>query len=208
MKKKLLSAVVLCALGFAGCGDDTDDQPKPPVVPKFDTESNIRTWLEGKKLLMDGANIPSHPNGYDEDINYGSASQCYVKVEMAVANNNFQVTSTLGTIKNAPAVGNKGECDHATPAGNPLNFTSTTSLIENVKADASCFDISITYTGFKQVGRGSLSADGKTLTLELFFEGQAVGATCAAGAVGSGNISLRGAPFTGDARQVYTVSAQ
>jgi hypothetical protein len=177
-------------------------------VPKFDTESNIRTWLDGKKLLMEGANIPSHPNGYDEDVNYGSASQCYTKVEMTVANNNFQVTSTLGTIRNAPTVGSKGECDHAAPAGNPLNFTSTTSLIENVKADASCFDISITYTGFKQVGRGSLSADGKTLTLEIFFEGQAVGANCAAGAVGSGNISLRGAPFTGDARQVYTVSAQ
>jgi hypothetical protein len=209
MKKKLLSAVVLCALGFAGCGDDTDDTPPGPVVPKFDTESNIRTWLDSKKLLMEGANIPSFPNGLDEDINYGSASQCYTKVEMVVANNNFQVTSTLGTLKNAPNVGNKGECDHATPNGSPLSFTSTVSLIENVKADASCFDITITYTGFKQVGRGSLGADGKTLSLELFFEGAASGANCAAGAVGSGGITLKsGAAFTGNAVQVYTVSAQ
>lgn len=207
MKKKLLSAVVLCALGFVGCGDETDPNPQP-TVPKFNTESNIRTHLEGKKLLMEGANIPSHPNGFDEDVNYGSASQCYQKVEMNVANGNFQVTSTLGTLRDAPAVGNKGTCDHAVAAGNPLNFTSTASLIENVKDDASCFDISITYTGFKQVGRGSLSEDGKTLTLEIFFEGQAVGATCAAGAVGSGNITLNKAPFTGNAQQVYTVSAQ
>lgn len=209
MKKKLLSAVVLCALGFAGCGGDDTNTPPAPVVPKFDTEGHIRTWLDGKKLLMEGANIPSHPNGLDEDVNYGSATQCYTKVEMVVANNNFQVTSTLGTLKNAPAVGNKGECDHATANGSPLSFTSTVSLIENVKADASCFDITITYTGFKQVGRGSLSEDGKTLTLELFFEGAASGANCAAGAVGSGNITLKsGAAFTGDARQIYTVSAQ
>jgi len=205
MKKKLLSAVVLGALGFAGCGGD-DVAPPAPVVPKFDTESNIRTHLEGKKLLMEGANIPSHPNGYDEDVNYGPGSQCYQKVEMNIANNNFQVISTLGTIRNAPNVGNTGECDHATANGNPLNFTSTVSLIENVKADASCFDISITFPGgLKQVGRGNLSADGKTLALELFFEGQAVGATCAAGAVGSGNITLKGAAFTGNAKQVYVV---
>lgn len=211
MKKKLLSAVVLCALGFVACGDD-DVTPPGPVVPKFDTESNIRTWLEGKKLLMEGANIPSHPNGIDEDVNAGQATQCYTKVEMAVASNNFQVTSTLGTLRNAPTVGSKGECDHATVNGSPLNFTSTVSLIENVKADASCFDITITYTGFKQVGRGKLSADGKTLTLELFFEGAASGANCAAGAVGSGGIMLNTpngpVSFTGNAQQVYTVSAQ
>jgi len=135
MKKKLLSAVVLCALGFVACGDD-DVTPPAPVVPKFDTESNIRTWLDGKKLLMEGANIPSHPNGFDEDINYGAGSQCYQKVEMNIANNNFQVISTLGTLRNAPNFGDKGECDHATANGSPLNFTSVTSLIENVKGAA------------------------------------------------------------------------
>ncbi len=200
MKKKLLSAVVLCALGFVACGDDTET-PNPPAVPKFDTADNIRNYLEGKKLLMEGSNIPSHPNGYDEDVNYGSATQCYQKVEMVVASNNFQVTSTLGTQE-------QGMCDHTKAMGTPLTFTSTAVLIENVKADATCFDISITYPSFKQEGRGSLSADGKTLTLEIFFETQASGATCEAGAVGSSTVTLNQEAFTGNAKQVYTVSAQ
>src|SRR5688572_4935687 len=87
MKKKLLSAVVLCALGFVGCGGD-DGGNQPPPVPTFNTADAIRNWVEGKKLVMEGANIPSHPNGYDEDVNYGSATQCYTKVEMNVASGN------------------------------------------------------------------------------------------------------------------------
>lgn len=203
MKKKLLSAVVLCALGVVGCGDDVDQNPTPSV-PKFDTADNIRTYLEGKALLMEGNSIPSHPNGLDEDVNYGSATQCYNKVEMKFASGNFAVTSTLGTLRDAPTTLSRGTCDRAT-VSNTQSFTSNTVAIENVSADASCFDITISYTGFKQVGRGNMSADGKTLTLELFFEG-ATGANCAAGAVGSSTVQVNGAAFTGDAKQVYAVS--
>jgi hypothetical protein len=205
MKKKLLSAVVLCALGFVGCGGE-DENNQPPPVPTFNTADNIRTWVEGKKLLMEGANIPSHPNGYDEDVNYGSATQCYTKVEMNVSGGNYTVTSTLGTLRDAPTVLSKGVCDHTVAAGNPLNFTSTAVLIE--PADANCFNVSFTYPGFKQVGRGSMSADGKTLSLELFFENDAVGADCASGAVGSKTVKLKGVDFTGNATQVYTFAAQ
>ena len=60
---------------------------------------------------MDGANIPSHPNGYNQNINYGSATQCYQKVEMNVSGGNFAVTSTLGTLRDAPTVGSAGTCD-------------------------------------------------------------------------------------------------
>ncbi len=60
MKKKLLSAVVLCSLGFVGCGDDTEEPP-PPTVPKFDTADNIRNYLDGKKMLMEGGEHP-HPS--------------------------------------------------------------------------------------------------------------------------------------------------
>lgn len=208
MKKKLLSAVVLCALGFAGCGGDDDDTNKPPPVPKFDTAENIRNHLEGKKLLMEGANIPSHPNGLNEDQDNGGLTQCYQKVEMTVANSNFRVASTLGTLRDVNQTTKMGTCDHATANGAPLEFTSNTVLIDKVKADATCFDILISYTGFKQQGRGNLSADGKTLTLELFFEGAAVGASCEAGAVGSPTITIGNASFTGNAKQVYTVSAQ
>jgi hypothetical protein len=207
MKKKLLSAVVLCALGFVGCGDDTDTPPQP-TVPKFDTADNIRNYLEGKKMLMEGANIPTHPNGFDENLDLGPNSQCYNKVEMNVAGGNYAVSSTPGTLRNVNQTTKIGTCDNAAANGSAQTFTTNAVLIEKVKADATCFDVLFTYTSFKQVGRGSLSADGKTLSLELFFENQAVGATCDSGAVGSGNITHLGKPFTGNAVQVYTVSAQ
>ncbi|HYI02983.1 hypothetical protein [Hyalangium sp.] len=178
-----------------------------PELPKYDTAEKLRAHLEGKKLLMTGAHVPSHPNGFNEDTNFGAASQCYQKVEMNVSGGNFAVTSTLGTLKDAPTVGSTGTCDPTVVAGNPLTFTSTAVLIENVKSNGACFDISVTYPSFKQVGRGKLAGDGKTLTLELFFENQAVGADCAAGVVGSKTVKLNNADFTGNARQVYTVSA-
>jgi hypothetical protein len=175
-------------------------------LPAFDTADKVRAHLEGKKLLMEGANVPSHPSGFNEDVNYGSATQCYQKVEMNASGGNLAVTSTLGTLRDAPTVGSAGTCDHAVPAGNPLTFTSTALLIENVKSNGACFDIGVTYPSFKQVGRGKLSGDGKTLTLELFFENQSVGSNCAAGAVGSQTVKLNNANFTGNASQVYAVS--
>jgi hypothetical protein len=206
MKKKLLSAVVLGALGLVGCGG-SDTTPQTPSVPKFDTADNIRNYLEGKTLLMEGDNIPAFPNGYDEDVNYGAATQCYQKVQITVSGGNFHVSSNLATLRDAPAVLNKGTCDHAAVSG-AQNFDSTAVLIENVAADASCFDISVTYAGFKQVGRSKISADGKTVTMELYFEGKATGYTCKDGAVGSQTVTVSGAAFSGNAQQVYAVSAQ
>jgi len=209
MKRKLLSAVMVCALSLVGCGgDDTDPDPNPNPEPakKYDTPDKIKAHLEGKTLVMEGVNIPTHPNGFNEDTNFGSATQCYEKVYMSVSGGNLAVTSTLGTLRNAATVGSTGECEPVA-AGNPLTFTSTAVLIENVQGDGECFDIGVTYPSFKQVGRGKLSNGGNTLTLELFFEGQAAGATCAAGAVGSASIKLNNADFTGNAQQVYTVLA-
>ncbi|MFL5347748.1 MAG: hypothetical protein ACJ8AT_23415 [Hyalangium sp.] len=207
MKKKLLSAVVLGALSLVGCGGNDTTTPQTPSVPKFDTADNIRNYLEGKALVMEGTNIPSFPNGYDEDVNYGAATQCYQKVQITVSSGSFHVSSNLATLRDAPAVFNKGTCDHEAVSG-VQNFDSTAVLIENVAADASCFDISVTYPGFKQVGRGKLSADGKQITLELYFEGKATGNTCKDGAVGSQTVTVNGQPLAGDAQQVYAVSAQ
>ena len=81
----------------------------------------------------------------------------------------------------------------------PRRATSKAALIENVKADASCFDVSFDYGTFKQPGRGNVSADGKTLTLELYCETQASGANCASGAVGSQTVTLNKAAFSGNA---------
>ncbi|KFE68337.1 hypothetical protein [Hyalangium minutum] len=205
MKRKLLSAVMVCALSLVGCGgDDKEPEPNPQPTQKFDTPAKIQAHLEGKTLVMEGVNVPSHPNGLNEDTNYGSASQCYEKVSMNVSGGNFAVTSTLGTLRNAATVGATGECEPVA-AGTPLSFTSTAVLIENVQGDGECFDISVTYPSFKQVGRGKLSDGGNTLTLELYFENQAVGATCAAGAVGSTGVKVNNVDFTGNSKQVYTV---
>lgn len=194
MKKQLLSAVMACALGLVGCGED--DPVVTPPEKKFDTSAKLLAHFEGKTMVMAGENIPSHPNGFSEDVNLGSATQCYSKVSMAVAGGIFNVTSDLATVTN-------GQCDHE--KANEQKFSTTNVLIENIQGDGECFDVLFTYTGFQQEGRGKISADGKTVTLELFFKDQAVGAKCANGAVGSGNITLNKNPFTGNAQQVYVI---
>ncbi|MBZ4421528.1 hypothetical protein [Myxococcus sp. RHSTA-1-4] len=197
MKKKLLSAVMLCALGVVGCGEE--DPVDPPAKPKLDSQANILAFLDGKTLLMQGENIPSHPNGFSEDIDYGPYSQCYQKVTMTVGGGSFTVDSIPGTIEN-------GQCNHEL-AKNPLKFTSTAVLIENVAADGSCFDVTFTFPGgLVQEGRGGFSADQKSLNLELFFKDQATGSRCANGAVGTaGTVTLGGKAFTGNAVQKYAI---
>jgi len=208
MKKQLLSAVVLCALGLVGCGEETTTPTPvtPDTGPKYNTQAKINAALVGKTLVMTGADIPSHPNGYDEDVNYGQATQCYQSVTMKVEGEQlYKVTSVLGTLLNAPKVGDKGECDHAASLGQ-LEFTSTAVLIENVKADGTCFDVTYTFPGgVVQEGRGLLLQDGKTLELELFFVNQATGHRCADGAVGANTVTLNGKAFTGNAVQTYTI---
>ncbi|MCY1017918.1 hypothetical protein [Pyxidicoccus sp. MSG2] len=207
MKKQILSAVVLCALGFAGCGEDDPVVDPPDNTPKLDSQANILAFLDGKSLQMTGANIPSHPNGYNEDIDYGAATQCYKSVTMSVAGGNFKVDSIPGTIEGSPGVGQPGgTCNHDL-AKNPLSFTSTTLVMENVAADGSCFDVTFNFPGgLVQEGRGGFSADRKQLKLELFFKGQATGSKCANGAVGAdGTVTLNKAPFSGNAVQTYVL---
>lgn len=175
-----------------------------PPGPRFTTPQEIGAYLEGKTLLMTGENIPSHPHGYDEDINYGSATQCYKSVTKQVSDGTHHETLVLGTLRDAPTVGSRGECDHDT-ASSTLNLSTTSVLIENVQADGSCFDVQFTYPGFRTEGRGSLSQDGLTLSLELFFADQATGIHCADGAVGARTVTLNRQPFTGNAVQVYTL---
>jgi hypothetical protein len=83
-------------------------------------------------------------------------------------------------------------------------LTTLTYRIENAKEDLSCFDVTFNYPGgFTQEGRASLSADGKTLKMELFVSQQAVGHRCADGAVGASTVTFLGKPFTGNAVQTY-----
>ncbi|MFT3774123.1 MAG: hypothetical protein QM820_52830 [Minicystis sp.] len=168
----------------------------------YDTADKINAYLEGKTLTMSGADIPTDPNGYNENINFGQATQCYNAVVMTPSTAMWHVASTLGTLNNAPNTGDKGTCDHNTP-GQMLAFDSTAILIENVSTD--CFDFTATFVGFSQEGRGQIAADGKTLKLELFFGGQATGHRCADGAVGAMTVQIKGAAFTGNAVQTYKV---
>lgn len=156
-------------------------------------------------MVMTGVDIPSHPNGFNQNVNFGASTQCYKSTTIAVAAGTWNVTSQLGTLNGAPTVGSVGTCDNATAFGSPLTFSSSTVLIENVAGNATCFDITVTYTGFSQEGRGAFSADGKTLRLELFFGGQATGHRCASGAVGSGGVTLNASAFTGNAVQTYRI---
>ncbi|RYZ42823.1 MAG: hypothetical protein EOO72_07160, partial [Myxococcaceae bacterium] len=168
--------------------------------------SNILAFLEGKTLVMEGDNIPSHPLSLDEDINWGSASQCFQKVTIGVGGNNFHVTSIPGTIRESAGVGQPGStCDHAA-AQNALVFDSKAVTLSNITAGGSCFEILVDYGSFKQEGRASFSSDTKKLSMELYFEAKATGWRCADGAVGAKTVSVSGQAFTGNSVQVYDIS--
>ncbi len=192
-------AVAVAALTLAACGGSSTTTPPPTLS----SASAIAAYLDGKTMTMTGADIPASPNGFSQDVNFGASTQCYKSVAIAVAAGTWHVTSQLGTLNGAPTVGSTGTCDRTTASGSPLLFSSTTVLLENVAGNATCFDVTVTYTGFSQEGRAAFSADGKTLRMELYFGGQATGHRCANGAVGAATVTLNGAAFTGNAVQTY-----
>ncbi len=197
--KKFLGALAILSLS-AACGGGSSNN-----TVTLTSASAINTYLEGKTMVMAGSDIPADPDGYDENTNYGSATQCYNKSTIQILSGTWNVTSVLGTLNGAASSGATGTCDTTTPSGSPLMFSSTAVDIENVQGNATCFDITVTYAGFAQDGRGTISADGKTVELELYFSGQATGDKCANGAVGASGVQLNGAAFTGNAVQTYRV---
>jgi hypothetical protein len=128
----------------------------------------------------------------------GQYTQCYRKVTMTVGAGNYTVVSELGTIV-------AGKCDRSAKKTD-ASFVSQSALVSNVAADAGCFDFDINYGSFKQEGRGVLSSDRKSLSLELYFSGQATGHRCADGAVGAKSVTLKGKAFDGNSLQVYAVT--
>jgi hypothetical protein len=199
--KKTITSAALAALLLAACGSDDDDDGTP--APTLDTAAAIDTYLAGKTWVMTGADIPTHPNGLNEDQNWGAATQCYNRVTLAMAAGEWTVTSALGTLTGAPNQLDVGDCNRGVVLTTLPPFISQTVLVENVEGNGACFDLVVDYGAFAQEGRAKFSADGRTLTLELFFEDAAVGANCAAGDVGSGGITLGGVAFAGNAQQVY-----
>lgn len=203
--------VGLCAVGImgalVGCGADDAfvDGNDMTMQGAYSSPSRILAYLDGKTMVMEGDAIPTHPNGFSQDTNFGSATQCYKKVTMKDQANRIQVVSQLGTLKDAPTTGTTGTCDRQSLASE-LTFDSTAVLIENVKGNGTCFDFTITYSAFGQEGRGKISEDGKTLVLELFFKDQATGHRCAAGDPGAATVTLSQQPFTGNALQTYSIT--
>jgi hypothetical protein len=206
MKKTLLSALMLGSLSLVACGDD-DTTPPEPAQPVYNTVAAVSAAMDGKTWLMEGTNIPAYPQGIPEGMNLGPTTQCYHKVTMTISGNKPSVSPELGTLRDAPSIPTIGTCDRATVSGTPSPYVATEVLVENVAADGSCFDVLYTYPSFAQEGRGKLSADGKTLTLEIFFKGKAQNAKCANGPVGTAGVLVDlGAgpkPLLGNAQQVY-----
>lgn len=206
MKKLLFAAL---ALTVVACGSTTSNGD---AGTDLSDGTKVLGFLEGKTMVMEGADIPAYPNGFSENVNFGSVTQCYHKTTIQTLDHNFNVATQFGTLQNAPTLYSVGTCDRTTVAGNQ-SFTSTAVLVDNVQNNADCFDITATYTGFSQEGRGKISADGKTVTLELYFPTKAAGYRCVNGAVGSGSLAVTAqadggtatTPFTGNAQQVYRV---
>lgn len=169
------------------------------------SQAQIDAYLDGKTLTMEGNDIPTDPNGFNENVDFGPNTQCYNRSTLELNGATFTVTSDLGTLENIDPNTMVGTCDR-TNVSNTLMFNSQSHVFENVQGNAECFDVTFTYNGFAQEGRGSISADGLTVSFELFFVTQATGIRCADGAVGSGGITLAGNAFTGDAVQVYRVT--
>lgn len=226
-----LGLAALAALSFSSfaCGDDTPDPDAGMVdtdagsnpdagngpadsgtAADLNSPTRILAFLEGKTLTMEGNNIPTHPNGFSQDFDFGAATQCYNQTTISIAGGNFSITSIAGTLVGAaPAT----TCDRSMPGATIGPFTSNTVTINNVNAPrADCFDVQIDFTGFTQVGRAKFAPDLSQVWMELYFAANSPsGHTCADGAVGpqtgavtqtiQGNVL----PFTGDAVQKYVI---
>ena len=187
---------------YRGCAGGLAPTPMSDGIRTADQVFGI---LEGRSMVMNAPDVPSHPNGYDANVNFGQATQCINQVEMSVLDRRFHVATKMANLEGAPRPEDVGTCDFASANGQEFAFDTTAALITNVSEDATCFDITFTYSGFGQEGRGSLSADRQTVTLELFFRDQATGHRCDDGPVGSPTVVLNQEPFRGTATQLYRI---
>jgi len=216
--KTLSSALLAVTLFTVACGQGTTTPTDGGTTTvKLDTAARIDAFLEGKTLTMEGANIPSHPNGFNENQNFAASSQCYKNTIIKVGSSNYKVTAALGTIRaldgGTPAFGEVGLCDKSTGG----NFAADSTIVkyDNVKGNAECFDIDVTFNVYAQEGRGAI-LDAGVMKLELFLKNQRVNMRCTDGNPGSGSVKTATrtpdggvgmpVPFTGNAVQTYVIS--
>lgn len=199
--------------GSSGTGGGSSGTGGGTTAVQLDTVARVQAFLEGKKLVMEGANSPSHPNGLNENVYFGASTQCYKKTTINVASNNFNVTADLGTWRSldggTPANGTLGTCDR-TVISAPFTANSMSVLIANVQGNATCFDVDVTYNAYGQEGRGAIDVDAGTVKMELFFKNGAVNMRCADGVPGATGVKqvVMGTqyPFAGNAVQTYVIT--
>lgn len=179
--------------------NETPDASRPIV-----TGNDLLMYLEGKTFEMKGANIPSHPFGFDEDVNYGANTQCYQSVVLTFEGGNARMETVPGTLENAPNPNDKGTCDHATPKA-PFTFTSTTMSLVEGAPEGACFDVDLKFPAFRVLGRARLAAAATQFEVELYYENQAEGFACANGAVGAAGVTVQNQPLGGDAVQKFVL---
>lgn len=171
----------------------------------FGTGRKILAYLEGKTMVMTGPDIPSSPNGLSEAFDLGANTQCYRAITLRMTEGAFTSTVERGRLV-PPADGGAAFCDHTVTTGTAM-YNSKAVLVDNVQDNGQCFDITIDYTTFGEEGRGTMSPDGGSVTLELYYRGKATQHRCEDGPVGAPTVHLLvgGAPvpFSGDSLEVY-----
>ena len=160
-----LCAVSLFAGGLMmGCGPDETTDPNNTGSRKFEHPDEDLRVSRGEDAGDGEGQHPDPPERVLPGHGFRCVESCYNKVTMVAEGGNFAVTSDLGTITGSAGVVTPGTCDRTTKS-NTLTFKSKSTLIENVKGEGECFDVTFTYDGFVQEGRASLDADGTLLRL-------------------------------------------
>ena len=170
----------------------------------IETAAQLHAFFDGKTYLMVGDNIPSHPLGFDERLQNGATTQCLSKIQLQMSGVQWTVTTQSGTLRDAPNQGDIGDCDHDAP-GPHYEFTSTSVTFENLAPGVSCVDLHLSYSGFRQEGRATLTEGGEILLIDLFFADAAPDIWCADAEVGNPPTEFKGQPFSGDVTQVYVL---
>jgi hypothetical protein len=173
-----------------------------PVGPDLSTPLAIEAWLDGKRAVMAGADIPEWPLGYFEGANYGEATQCYASLTLRYVDLTFISDADFGVLEGAPDEGAVGTCDHTASS----RLAQAVTQGHSIEGDGSCFDMRMAFSTYTLEGRGSFNPDGRTLRLEVFYEGQATGISCLDGAVGAPGVQVSGMDLGGDAVQVFRVN--
>jgi hypothetical protein len=200
---------------FAACSSSNGDGTTPggpggssssggSAALTLNSPAGISAYLLGKTITETGADVPPFPFGYSKNLNNGASTQCWNTITIQVLTSGlWDVTSVAGTLNGAAATGATGTCDGTTPSGSPATRSGSVT-ITNVQGNAACFDVDVSYPGsVGNSGRGSVSTDGKTVELELYYTGQATGIHCADGVVGAAGVTVNGAAVTGDTVQVF-----